>query len=223
KISLLLAGGYARVYLITDHGFVLTGLLSDADKICVSPKGDFDKAERYIRTETRQADLTPGLIEAEKNYRQFKYIYFARNMNPFKTPGLYGFSHGGVSPQELVTPYFCWERSGASLVLLSVLIENKGDLRDVTGELFSIKIKADKGTEDLFSMDRRVYLVFFASKAQVNKSDVFAIQQNEQLTKEYTFDGHSELEVLLLDAATKQQLDRAIIKQNKDRDLGGLL
>lgn len=223
KISLLLAGGYVKVYLITDHGFVLTGLLSDADKICVSPKGDFDKAERYIRTETRQADLTPGLIEAEKNYRQFKYIYFARNMNPFKTPGLYGFSHGGVSPQELVTPYFCWERSGASLVLLSVLIENKGDLRDVTGELFSIKIKADKGTEDLFSMDRRVYLVFFANKAQVNKSDVFAIQQNKQLTKEYTFDGHSELEVLLLDAATKQQLDRAIIKQNKDRDLGGLL
>lgn len=223
KISLLLASGYAKVYLITDHGFVLTGLLSEADKISVSPKGDFEKAERYIRTEIKQRDLTPALIEAEKSYKQFGYLYFAKNINPFKTPGLYGFSHGGVSPQELVTPYFCWERSGASAASLSVVIENKGDLKDVTGELFSIKIRADKGAGDLFSMDRKVYLVFFANKAQVNKSDVFTIQRNERATKEYTFDGHSELEVHLLDAATKQQLDHAVVKQNKNRDLGGLL
>jgi len=223
KISLLLASGYAKVYLITDHGFVLTGLLSEADKISVSPKGDFEKAERYIRTEIKQTDLTPTLIEAEKSYKQFGYLYFAKNINPFKTPGLYGFSHGGVSPQELVTPYFCWERSGAFAALLSVVIENKGDLKDVTGELFSIKIRADKGSGDLFSMERKVHLVFFANKAQINKSDVFTIQRNEWITKEYTFDGHPDIEVHLLDAATKQQLDRAIVKQNKDRDLGGLL
>ncbi|MDV6341094.1 hypothetical protein R2103_04835 [Nitrosomonas sp. Is24] len=223
KISLLLASGYAKVYLITDHGFVLTGLLSEADKISVSLTGDFEKAERYIRTEIKQTDLTPALIEAEKSYKQFGYLYFSKNINPFKTPGLYGFSHGGVSPQELVTPYFCWERSGASAASLSVVIENKGDLKDVTGELFSIKIRADKGSGDLFSMERKVHLVFFANKAQVNKSDVFTIQRNERITKEYTFDGHSEIEVHLLDAATKQQLDRAVVKQNKDRDLGGLL
>ena len=223
KISLLLASGYAKVYLITDHGFVLTGLLSEADKISVSPKGDFEKAERYIRTEIKQTDLTPALTEAEKSYKQFGYLYFSKNINPFKTPGLYGFSHGGVSPQELVTPYFCWERSGASAASLSVVIENKGDLKDVTGELFSIKIRADKGAGDLFSMERKVYLVFFANKVQVNKSDVFTIQRNERIIKEYTFDGHSEIEVHLLDAATKQQLDRAVVKQNKDRDLGGLL
>jgi hypothetical protein len=223
KISLLLASGYAKVYLITDHGFVLTGLLSEADKISVSPKGDFEKSERYIRTEVKQADLTPALIEAEKSYKQFDYLYFSKNINPFKTPGLYGFSHGGVSPQELVTPYFCWERSGALAASLSVSIEDKEDLKDVTGELFSIKIRADKGACDLFSLERKVHLVFFANKAQVNKSDVFTIRRNERITKEYTFDGHSEIEVQLLDAATKQLLDRAVVKQNKDRDLGGLL
>jgi hypothetical protein len=222
KISLLLSSGYAKVYLITDHGFVLTGLLSEADKISTYPKGVFEKAERYIRTESKQTDLTPALIETKKSYTQFEYLYFAKNINPFKTPGLYGFSHGGVSPQELVTPYFCWERSGASVTALSVSIENKGDLKDVTGELFSIKIQADKGTGDLFSMERKVYLVFFANKMQVNKSDVFTIQRNERITKEYTFDGHPEIEVQLLDAATKQQLDRVVVKQNKDRDLGGL-
>lgn len=223
KISLLLASGYAKVYLITDHGFVLTGLLSEADKISVSPKGDFVKAERYIRTESKQADMTPALIEAEKSYKQFGYLYFAKNINPFKTPGLYGFSHGGVSPQELVTPCFCWERSGGSTASLSVSIENKADLKDVTGELFSIKIQANNGAGDLFSMDRKIYLVFFANKAQINKSDVFTIQRGEQITKEYMFDGHPEIEVHLLDAVTKQQLDRAVVKQNKNRDLGGLL
>jgi len=123
----------------------------------------------------------------------------------------------------LITPYFCWERSADSAASLTVSIANKADLKDVTGELFSIKIQADKGAGDLFSMDRKVYLVFFANKAQVNKSDMFTIQRNERVTKEYTFDGHSELEVHLLDALTRQQLDRVIVKQNKDRDLGGLL
>lgn len=223
KISLLLSSGYAKVYLTTDHGFVLTGLLSEADKVSIYPKGVFEKAERYIRTESKQTDLTPALIEAEKSIKQFGYHYFAKNINPFKTPGLYGFSHGGVSPQELVTPFFCWECSGASTESLNVSIENKGGLKDVTGELFSIKIQADKGAEDLFSMERKVYLVFFANKTQVNKSDVFTIQRNEQITKEYTFDGHPEIEAHLLDATTKQQLDWAVVKQNKDRDLGGLL
>lgn len=223
KISLLLSSGYAKVNLITDHGFVLTGLLSEADKISIYPKGVFEKSERYIRTESKQSELTPALIETEKSYKQFGYIYTAKNINPFKTPGLYGFSHGGVTPQELVTPYFCWERSGASVVSLTVSIENKGDLKDVTGELFLIKIQADKGAGDLFSLERKIYLVFSSNKTQVNKSDVFTIQRNERIIKEYTFDGHSEIEVHLLDAATKQQLDRVFVKQNKDRDLGGLL
>ena len=177
KISLLLTSGYAKVYLITDHGFVLTGLLGEEDKISVLPKGEFYKAERYIRTECKQAELTPALIEVEKSYKQFEYLYFAKSINPFKTPGLYGFSHGGVSPQELVTPYFCWERSSNVVTSLSVSIENKDDLKDVTGELFPIKIQADEGEGDLFSMERKVYLVFFSNKAQINKSDVFIIHR----------------------------------------------
>lgn len=222
KISLLLGSGYDKVYLITDHGFVLTGLLCEADKISVSLKGKFDKDERYIRTEIKQPDLVPTLIEVEKSYKEFRYIYFAKNINPFKSTGAYGFSHGGVSPQELVTPCFCWERTESSSSLLAVTIDNKADLVDVTGELFSVKIQSDKEANDLFSLERKVCLVFFANKTQVNKSDVFTIQQNQYITKDYTFDGYQELEVQLLDATTKQLLDKATIKQNNDRDLGGL-
>lgn len=220
KISLLLASGYAKVYLITDHGFVLTGLLTEADKISVSLVGDYHKAERYIRTVKKQVDLTPRLIEAKKSYHPFEYVYFAKNINSFKTPGLYGFSHGGVSPQELITPYFCWKRTYAST--LPVTIENKTELQDVTGELFSIVIQAKETIRNLFALDRKIYLVFFSNKKKVNKSDVFSISQTETITKEYTFDGHPEMEVQLLDADTKELLDRTVIKQNKDRDFNGL-
>ncbi|MGZ5135609.1 MAG: hypothetical protein ACXWCG_10680 [Flavitalea sp.] len=222
KIAVLLNSGYAKVYLITDHGFVLTGLLSESDKISVSLDGIAEKSERYIRTAERQSPLTSGYIEADKKYQQFNYLYFSKTMNPFKTPGVYGFSHGGVAPQELITPYFCWEHSKESSPALMVNIVNKDDLGSVTGELFQLKIQADKGVGDLFSLNRRVYLVFFSHKVQINKSDVFTIQRNETIAKEYTFDGNAEIEAHLLDAQTKEQLDKVIIKQNKDRDLGGL-
>lgn len=223
KISILLSSGYAKVYLVSDHGFVLTGILSDAEKISVSPAGEFGKAERYIRTANQQPTLLPGLIEIQRGYKQYNYLYFARNINPFKTPGLYGYSHGGLSPQELVTPFFCWERSATATSSLSVLISNKVDLKDVTGELFSINLQAGKSVGDLFSEDRRVFLVFFADNAQVNKSDVFNIKQNERIIKDFEFDSHPEMEVHLLDASTKEQLDRTVVKRNQARDLGSLI
>ena len=86
-----------------------------------------------------------------------------------------------------------------------------------------MKLQADKGLGDLFSLNRKLYLVFFSNKIQINKSDVFTIQRQELIAKEYMFDGNTEIEVHLLDAQTKEQLDKAVIKQNKNRDLGGLL
>jgi len=223
NIIQLLNIGYSKVYLITDHGFVLTGLLSEADKIVDKPSGINYIDERFIWTTDKQEDFTPKFIEVEKGYRDYNYLYFARNMNPFKTPGTYGFAHGGLAPQELVTPYFCWEQESDGMGELPVVISYKGDLLCVTGELYQIKLSADSGEGNLFTQERKVLLLFFANKRQINKSDVIAVQSNAQITKEYTFDGYDEVELHLVDAISKQQLDRAIVKQNKDRDLGGLL
>ena len=222
KISQLLGAGYSKVYLIADHGFVLTGLLSEADKITVSLDGSSEKAERYIRTDKRQVSLTDGYIEVERKYDTFNYLYFSKTMNPFKTPGVYGFSHGGVSPQELITPFFCWEQSGGPSQALKISIQNKEDLKNVSGEVYQVKIQSGKGS-DLFSINRKVFFIFFSNKKQINKSDIFTIQKEQIIAKEYTFDGNTEIEIQLLDAKTKEQLDKAVIKQNKDRDLGGLI
>lgn len=223
KISVLLEGGYAKVYLIADHGFVLTGILSEADKVTVEVAGDAHKSERYIRTKDLQGEEAGSYIHAERSYKQYKHIYFSRTLNPFKTPGVYGYSHGGASPQEVVTPFFCWEREADPAGSLPLFISNKSDLKQITGELFSIKVEAGEGADDLFSMERKAYLVFFSGGKQVNKSEVFSLKPRESHAKEYTFDGHVEYEAQLLDATTKEQLDRVVIKKSSDRDLGGLL
>lgn len=222
KVGQLLNIGYAKVYLITDHGFVLTGLLSESDKISVKLSGNHYIDERFIWASDRQDHLKPQFIEAAKVYKEYNYLYFARNMNPFKTPGTYGFAHGGLAPQELVTPYFCWEQEGNDMGELAVVISNKSDLASVTGELYQIKLRTDSGEGNLFTLERKVLLLFFANKQQVNKSDVIAMQSNSKTAKEYTFDGYDEIEVQLVDAVTKQQLDRVKINKNNERDLGGL-
>ena len=104
---------------------------------------------------------------------------------------------------------------------MKVTIQNKDDLKNVTGELFQLKIKADKGAGDLFSMERKVYLVFFSNKVQINKSDVFTIQkESSDYQRISRLTETQKLKFILLDAQTKEQLDKAVVKQNKDRDLG---
>jgi len=223
KIEMLLSNGYKKVYLITDHGFVLTGHLSESDKVEVNFIGNVKKAERYIRTVDKQNIDSSMLIEKEQSYHEYNYLYFSTTMSPFRTVGAYGFSHGGLSPQELITPFFCWESDKSDVNSLSASIVNKSDLSSVMGTLFSVKIKADSSENDLFSQERKVYLLFFAQGKQISKSDIITLTSASEVTKEYPFDGYDEIEVQLLDITTKEQLDRAVIKKDNARDFGGLI
>ena len=85
QIAVLLNSGYQKVFLITDHGFVLTGMLTDADKITPTLNGHNYVAERYIRTVDKQHSAS-SYVEIKKQYEEFNYHYFSRTMNPFKTP-----------------------------------------------------------------------------------------------------------------------------------------
>lgn len=223
KINIMLNSGFSKVYLITDHGYVLTGILNESDKLSVNIDGEYHKAERYISAVNTQVALPSSIIEIEKKHGKYNYLYLSNNLGPFKTTGAYGYSHGGASPQELITPFFSWEANNTDNSSLQVSIDNKDDLRSVTGDLFLIKIKSNKGEGDLFSITRKVYLIFFSNKKQIGKSNIINISSDQTLENEFTFDGHNEIEVQLLDAHTKYQLDRTVVKKNQDRDLGGLL
>lgn len=222
KIEQLFKNGYQHVYLVTDHGYVLTGLLTDADKIEVDFKGKVDKSERYIRAEQPQVIDTTLLIEKEVKYAEYNSCYFAKRLGPFKTPGVYGFSHGGLSPQETIIPFLKWSNIQDSQDQLQVSISNKTELADVTGSLFSLKIKASASTS-LFSVARKIIIIFYAKNDKISESDIITIEKNTELKKEYNFGSNNEIEIKILDALTMAQLDKTTVKQNNARDLGGLL
>jgi hypothetical protein len=221
KIEQLLQNRYEKVYLITDHGFVLTGILKESDKIEVPFKGEHKKSERYIRSENKQ-DLNEFFYELEKKYKNYNYIYFAKSLSPFKTPGKYGYSHGGISPQELIVPFICWENSNKQISNLSVQISNKSDLSNVTGSIYQIKIIATSKKNDLFSLERKINILLFINGVQISKSDLITITKDQEIRKEYSFDENKEIEVKIIDADTKEQLDKTTVIQNNSRDLGGL-
>ena len=222
KIEFLLRNGYKKVYLVADHGFVLTGILNEADKISVEFTGKVQKNERYIRTVEPQQVSNDKVFEVEQTYDDFKYLYFSNTLNPFKTPGVYGYSHGGLSPQELITPHISWESIKEDSNILDVTIDNKSDLQNVTGEIFQIRLKAAASEVDLFSSERKVYLVFFSKGKQITKSDIMTMTNNQEICKDYAFDGNEMMEVQLLEAESKEQLDKATVIKDKSRDLGGL-
>ncbi len=220
KIKLLLESGYNKVYLISDHGFVFTGNLSDSDKINVNFNGELNKRERYIRSVEKQ-NIASNLIEVKKDYNEYKYLYFAKSISPFSSRGKYGFSHGGLSPQELITPFVSWE-SNHDNNDLKLNIINKEVLKNVTGNLFKVIIKANS-VDNLFSMSRKIKIINYFGNKEVSKSDIITIKKGEKIEKEFEFDKFNELKLIIFDAESNEQLDFVIVRKNNDRDLSGLL
>jgi hypothetical protein len=221
KIQFLLKNGFQEVVVTSDHGFVLTGILTEADKVEVQCHGEVTKAERYIRTVEKQ-NLAPAYIEIEQSYGNYRYLYFTRNMKPFKTPGKYGYAHGGLAPQELIIPFITFSLKASGVQDLQIAVANQDQLNGVVGEIFSIHLKAAEGGGDLFSMERKVQLLFIDKGQQYNKSDIVTIKAGELIKKEYAFDGHRTIDLIVIDALTKQTLTKVSVSQTVARDLGGL-
>ena len=221
KITLLLNMGYQEVHLITDHGFVLTGLLDESDKIEPNASGKKDVHERFIRTVDKQTNSE--WLAFKKSCEEYKYVYAAKNHRPFKSKGVYGFSHGGFTPQEIIIPNFKFSKLKSQTSELTVTISNKADLNDVPSELFIIKLSAPKTSADLFGSVRKVQIKLYADNKEFQSSEIFSIESDAIVTKEFSFNGNAHVQAILLDAISQNQLDSVIIKKSNLRDLGGLL
>lgn len=221
KITLLLNMGYQEVYLVTDHGFVLTGLLDEADKIDPSAKGKKEVHERFIRTVEKQANT--DWIAFEKPYGEYNYVYTAKNHRPFKSKGVYGFSHGGFTPQEIIIPKFKFTKAKAQTSQLEVFIANKAELNDVPSELFVIKLEAAKLASDLFSANRKIQIKLYAGSTEYQGSDIITLDVGKIIEKEFSFNNNLQVQAVLIDATTQEQLDTVVIKKSNLRDLGGIL
>jgi len=221
KILLLLSCGYKEVHLLSDHGFVLTGLLDESDKVELSLP-DVDKKERFIATANKIANKPDNLIEFDQSYKDKEFLYFAKSMSPFKTTGAYGYSHGGICPQEILIPHLKVKgMKQSSINQLDVKILNKKQLLSIVGNNFTIEIKAASSDGLLFNNKRNIEIHFLENKQTFNKTNVITIGQNE--TKALNFNENKDNFIVhLLDAETKELLDKADLKKKQVRDLGGL-
>jgi hypothetical protein len=222
KIQFLLNNGVQEVVVTSDHGFVLTGILTEADKVEVQFTGEFIKAERYVRAVEKQ-NISSDFIEIKQSYGHYQYLYFAKGMKPFKTPGKYGYAHGGLAPQELIIPFVIFTSQGSGVQDLTVKIVNQSQLNGVVGENYSIHLKAEEKNADTPDAERKIQLLFLDKGKQFNKSDIVTLKAGEVIKKEYVFDGHPSIDVIVIDALSKQTLVKVSVTQIIARDLGGLL
>lgn len=221
KIQLLLKMDYNQVHLVTDHGFVLTGLLDESDKIDPVIAGKKEIHERFVRTVDRLNNK--DWLQFEKPYGEFNYVYAAKNHRPFKSKGVYGFSHGGFTPQEIIIPNFVFSKDVQYTKALEVSIVNKKELEEITGELFGVKIQAESKADDLFSAVRKIQVLLFNNKINFSSSQVITIEPDKSQSFEFSFGGHNEILAVLVDAETQEQIDSIKIKKSTARDLGGLI
>lgn len=220
KIQLLLNMGYHQIHLVTDHGFVLTGLLDESDKIDPLMAGKKEVHERFIRTVDKQNDK--DWLMFERPYGEYKYVYAAKKHRPFKSKGVYGFSHGGFTPQEIIIPHMIIQKSEEYVQKLEVLISNKKDLQNVVGNIFVIRLDTPGVPVNLFSESRKLQIKLYHNSIEVSNSDIFNILPDTVVDKEFAFGTNHPLEAVIIDANTGELIDSCKIIKSNARDLDGL-
>lgn len=220
KITLLLNMDFKEVHLVTDHGFVLTGLLDEADKIEPNATGKKEVHERFIRTEEKQNNT--DWLSFEESCGKYKYVYASKSHRPFKSKGVYGFSHGGFTPQEIIIPKFVFRKEKVVIFGLQVVIINKKELEEVAGEFFVIKLKEDSSAPNMILFNRKVQILLYAGNVNYSSSNIINMETDKTESLEFSFKSNSEVKAVLVDAETQEQLDVVIIKKANVRDFGGL-
>lgn len=219
KIETLLSMGYHKVYITADHGYVITGILDEADKIEV-PQGDIGKVdERFCLANARLSDRK-GLVEREDEFCGSAYQYYAISDKPFKTKGAYGYAHGGFTPQECIIPIYEFGQDAAAEAL-HVSIANKKDLLAVAGQYFKLKLQAESSA-DMFEQERRMEIHFFEGSKEL-QIQIVTIKQGQLVdNNEFVMPPSGKAKVVLVDASTKEQIDYCEVKSSSARDLDDL-
>lgn len=219
KIAHLFRLGYNKIVLTTDHGFVLTGILDEADKE-LRPEGNVQKIEeRYVLTE--EPLNAANLIEKAGRYFNSNYQYYAKTDKPFKTTGRYGYSHGGFTPQECIIPAYELNIETNNMAL-GVMISNKKELQSVTGNYFTVKLLAEGCESDLFRNERKVKLLLYAGNKMVSGNQIYSMKPSETIHAEFEMTLGID-KVVLVDKETSVQIDSCSIIKSASRDLDDLL
>ena len=216
SIQQLLRMGYNDVFLTTDHGYVITGILDEADKLH-PPTGAIIDERFAVSTDP----LPCGLIERNDVWTNGSYQYYAQTDKPFRTKGKYGYAHGGMTPQECLIPAYHFAEKNVKMGQ-KVSISNKSELNAVTGQFYTIKLSGKGSANDMFEAERKVQLLFYREDgSEDSKSSIIKIKADAVQDFENTLNAN-QLKVVVVDAQTTEQLDVCIIRKSVSRDLDDL-
>lgn len=217
KILELLKMGYLNIWLTTDHGYVITGILDEADKQPVPPGGTAE--ERFVTAVDPISDTS--LLERNDDWLTGAYQYYAQTDKPFRTRGEYGYSHGGMTPQECLIPRYHIFQKG-NQVGMKVAITNKANLKSVTGQFFNVALKGIGDGNDVFESERKVLLLFYNKDGhEISRSNIIKIKAGGETVQEYSLN-QERMKLVVVDAVTTEQLDACDIEKSSSRDMGGL-
>ena len=217
KILELLKMGYLNIWLTTDHGYVITGILDEADKQPVPPGGTAE--ERFVTAVDPISDTS--LLERNDDWLTGAYQYYAQTDKPFRTRGEYGYSHGGMTPQECLIPRYHIFQKG-NQVGMKVAITNKANLKSVTGQFFNVALKGIGNGNDVFESERKVLLLFYNKDGhEISRSNIIKIKAGDETVQEYSLN-QERMKLVVVDAVTTEQLDACDIEKSSSRDMGGL-
>lgn len=202
--------GYSDVFITADHGFVITGILDESSKV-PAPAG-VDVKERFLLS--YEYIVQPNLIRREDSFPGGQYQYYAKTDRPFRTRGLYGYAHGGFTPQECLIPFYCFSTSDSSSTV-EVTISNRDALAAVTGQFFTVKLKGNEA-----AIGTRVK-VSLCANGRLASTVIVRIGDSGDAGAEFeTIDG--SLSVIVQDTGAGVQLDNAPVKKSTNRDLDDL-
>lgn len=218
KINELFGMGYSKVYLTADHGFVITGILDEADKIPV-PNGDIIKSEERFCLANNAVD-NENIIVRNQNYKDSQYQYYAKSDKPFVSKGVYGYAHGGFTPQECIIP--AYEFTNENPESLGISIINKAALQNVTGAYFTVKLKAENIESSLFKAERKVVILIYGNGDLVSVSSVYRLTPSSVQEAEFTLPVTENVKIVVIDIQTQQQVDFCNVKKSVSRDLDDL-
>lgn len=218
KINDLFSMGYGKVYLTADHGFVITGILDEADKIPV-PDGDIIKSEERFCLANDTLGNENIIVRSQK-YKESQYQYYAKSDKPFVSKGAYGYAHGGFTPQECIIPSY--EFANENQESLGVFIVNKSALLNVTGTYFTVKLKAESVENTLFKAERKVVIQIYGNGALLSTSSVYRMTPSSVQEAEFALAATENVKVVVVDIQTQQQVDFCDVKKSVSRDLDDL-
>lgn len=218
KVKILLQMGYNHVFLTTDHGYVITGLLDEADK---QPTIDGVHVNDRFLTSNDDTINNDAYVKRTDVWPGGMIQFYAKTDKPFKTKGPYGYAHGGFTPQECLIPIYGFHQENHNAGL-KVSIENKTELVAVTGQFYSIKLHAVGDTANVFESERKVRLLFYDDQGH-EQSQPMIITINANETKNFEFSlSNNQMKVVVVDAETTEQLDSCTIKKSTSRDIEDL-